>query len=57
VPASLQLSYLLVLTGGPLMLSAWFSWILSVLAVLAMLLQARASKPPATAPDGVVTAP
>ena len=52
VPASLQLSYLLVLIGAPVMLSAWFSWIFSAIAVLAMLLQARASGAPAMAPDG-----
>jgi hypothetical protein len=46
------LSYLLVLIGAPLMLSAWFSWIFSAIAVVAMLLQARAGKASAMAPDG-----
>ncbi len=54
VPASLELSYLLVLVGAPVMLSARFSWAFSVIAVLAMLLHARASKAPAMPSDAVV---
>ena len=54
MPASLELSYLLVLVGAPVMLSAQLSWVFSVIAVLAMLLQARAGKVPAMASDAVV---
>jgi hypothetical protein len=54
VPASLELSYLLVLVGAPVMLSARLSWVFSVIAVLAMLFQARASKAPAMASNAVV---
>jgi hypothetical protein len=52
LPASLQLSYLLVVIGAPLMLSARLSWILSAIAVVGMLLQARANKAAVMAPDG-----
>ncbi|MHC4117082.1 MAG: DUF4932 domain-containing protein [Planctomycetota bacterium] len=54
VPDSLELSYLLVLVGAPVMLSARLSWVFSVIAVVAMLLQARASKAPAMASGAVV---
>lgn len=54
VPASLELSYLLVLVGAPVMLSAQFSWIFSVIVVLAMLLRVRTSKAPAMTSDAVV---
>ena len=54
VPASLELSYLLVLVGAPMMLSAQLSWVFSVIAVLAMLLQVRASQTPAMDSDAVV---
>jgi hypothetical protein len=43
LPASIRLS-LLVFIGAPLMLSARFSWIFSAIALVGMLLQARASK-------------
>jgi hypothetical protein len=52
LPAALQLSYLFVLIGAPLVLSARFSWIFSTIAVVAMLLQARASRASAMAADG-----
>ena len=52
LPASLQLSYLLVLIGAPLMLSARLSWIWSAIAVVGMLLQARASQAAVMVPDG-----
>ena len=54
VPASLELSYLLVLVGAPVMLSARLSWVFSVIAVVAILLQARVSKAPAMASNAVV---
>jgi hypothetical protein len=49
LPASLQWSYLLVVIGAPLMLSARLSWIWSAMAVVGMLLQARAHKAAAMA--------
>jgi len=52
LPASLQLSYLLVVIGAPVFLSARIAWALSAIAVLGMLLQARASKASAMVPDG-----
>jgi hypothetical protein len=53
LPASLQLSCLLVVIGAPLMLSARLSWIISAIAVVAMLLQARACRAAVMSPDGV----
>ena len=41
LPASLPLSYLLVLIGVPLLLSARFAWVISAIAVLVLLLRSR----------------